>query len=141
MELRTPAELRAMQVKLPECSALTDSMFKTLEREPILVVSMPEEGDRPLLCRPWNVQLMSMGRSPSMTMQLICADMPCVYSSSPKLNGAIFGATFFFCPKKRNFCQKLCSRDTKADVTGAFFWMAGKFEDLNISLPPGGLLP
>lgn len=67
-------------------------MTSILARAPTLVVDMPpipsEETLDPRKCH-WT----SIGKSPSKAMHAICAAEPDITASSPKLNGAILGAT------------------------------------------------
>jgi hypothetical protein len=47
--------------------------------------------------RPWKLQLIVNGRSPSRTMQLTCATAPAVEASSSNANGVILGGANYRC--------------------------------------------
>ena len=81
-------------------SRVTESICRTKERESTRVVEIPMSA-KPVSLSPRNVQLHFIGRSPSPTTHMVCTCVPGVWnSSSPKLNGNIFGRT----EKKWNSC-------------------------------------
>ena len=81
-----PAQLVALQVYFPMCSACTESMFKMLAFFPwrLMTISLKFFTGLPL-----RNHSMSMGLSPLLTVQYKEADSPAFMVSCPKSNGVM----------------------------------------------------
>jgi len=75
---------------VPVCTCPTLGIIKTFPLDPILVVVIPMLEDIPI---PWNDHDMSIGSSPSGTMQLSWAKEPSFMMLVPNDNGRIAGGT------------------------------------------------
>lgn len=86
-----PAILEAMQVYSPACFARTASMVNCFPRFPEsdTIISSPELS----MGLFWNIHLISIGKSPFVTMHKTDATSPAFTGSLPKVKAPICGAT------------------------------------------------
>ena len=112
----TPAALEARHVYWPPFSGVTESMTSMLVRWPTRSVATPSRDET---LDPRKCQWTFIGRSPSVAMHVTWVAEPASVASSPKKNGAIFGATVIVSGK---YCK-----NWDYYIFSSLFWWVPKF--------------
>ena len=141
MKLCDPAAFRAVHVYSPVLAADKASICKTEERGPKRPIDTPAiAASKNWPPGPWKVQVISNGKSPSLTMQLVWTWVSGVkLSSSPKLNAVIFGRTtktqahiFIHC-LNHSYSR---SATAKGDKTPCSRWHHGRIDGSMVECMP-----